>query len=416
MLREKPSLDAGTVFKRRDAFTGSWDDGQALVPMVEDSGAALVRGKGELIGVKKVAVINEDGQRAELEAKHAVAICTGSEPIIPNMPGLKESNPWGPRQATSSSEVPKHLLVLGAGAVGTEMATAYASLGAQVSLVTRGAELLPRIDQEAGRLVREGLESQGVRVYVSTTVESVTPEETEDCLTVQMSNGCTIPGVTKILAATGRRAKTSGIGLENFGIETDGSPIPVGESLDVPSVPGAWLYALGDVNGRAPLSHSCKYHGRIAANAIIARSQPNEIANQGWKIPWSRVSATNDTLAQPQVIFTSPTVASVGLTRSQAETAGLADKIRVVTAPVTTLGAKLHQDGYKDGWAQWIVDNESNKLLGATFVGDGVAELLHGSTVAIVGGLTLDRLAHAVPSFPTMSEVYLNLLEAAEGL
>lgn len=416
LLREKPSLDADTVFKRRDAFTGSWNDDQVLVPMVEDSGAALVRGRGKLIGVKRVAVINEDGQTAELEAEYAVAICTGSEPIIPNIPGLKESNPWGPRQATSSSEVPKHLLVLGAGAVGTEMATVYASLGAQVSLVTRGAELLPKIDQEAGRLVREGLESQGVRVYVSATVESVTREETKDFLTVQISNGSTISGVTKILAATGRKAKTNGIGLENFGIKTDGSPIPVGESLDVPSVPGAWLYALGDVNGRAPLSHSCKYHGRTAAKAIIARSQPDEIANPGWNTPWSRVSATNDTLAQPQVVFTSPTVASVGLTRRQATAAGLADKIRAVTAPVTTLGAKLHQDGYKDGWAQWIVDTESNKLLGATFVGDGVADLLHASTVAIVGGLTLDRLAHAVPSFPTMSEVYLNLMEAVEGL
>lgn len=416
LLGEEPALDAGTVFKRRDAFTGSWNDGQVLVPMVENSGAALVRGRGKLVGVKRVDVTNRNGQRTVLEAKHAVAICTGSEPIIPSISGLKESNPWGPRQATSSSEVPKHLLILGAGVVGAEMATAYASFGAQVSLISRGAALLPKIDREAGRLVKEGLESQGVRVYVSTTVDSVVREETEDYLTVQLSNGSKISGVTKILAATGRKAKTSGIGLEDFGIETDGSPISVSESLHVPSVPGGWLYALGDVNGRAPLTHSCKYHGRIAANAIIARSQANETDHPGSSTPWSKVTATNDILAQPQVIFTSPTVASVGLTRSRAEATGLADKIRVVTAPVATLGAKLHQEGYKDGWAQWIIDTESTKLLGATFVGDGVADLLHASTVAVVGGLTLDRLAHAVPSFPTMSEVYLNLLEAAEGL
>lgn len=416
LLREEPSLDADAVFKRRDVFTGSWKDGQLLVPMVENSGAALVRGQGKLTGVKKVAVVNKNGQTAELEAKHAVAICTGSEPIIPNIPGLKESDPWGPRQATSSSEVPRHLLVMGAGAVGTEMATVYASLGAQVSLVSRGAELLPRIDQEFGKLVRQGLESQGVHVYVSTTVDSVSREETGDSLTIQMSNGRTISGVTKILAATGRKAKTSGIGLEEFGIETGGSPIQVSESLHVSSVPGAWLYALGDVNGRAPLTHSSKYHGRIAANAIIARSQPDRIDDMSFSSPWSKVSATSDSLAQPQVVFTRPTVASVGLTRRGAEAAGLTDKIRVVTAAASTLGAKLHQEGYEDGLAQWVVDTESNKLLGATFVGDGVADLLHASTVAIVGGLTLDRLAHAVPSFPTMSEVYLNLLEAAEGL
>lgn len=416
LQRENPSLDAGTVFKRRDAFTSSWHDSEVLVPMVENSGAALVRGRGKLVGVKRVAVTHENGQSAEFEARHAVAICTGSDPIIPNIPGLKESNPWGPRQATSSSEVPKHLLVLGAGAVGTEMATVYASLGGQVSLVSRGAELLPKVDPEAGRLVREGLESQGVRVYTSITVESVAREEPGDSLVVQLSNGSKISGVTRILAATGRKANTSGIGLENFGIETHGSPISVSESLDVPSVPGRWLYALGDVNGRAPMSHSSKYHGRIAAKAIIARSQLGETDEPGLSAPWSKISATNDILAQPQVVFTRPTVASVGLTRRGAEAAGSADKIRVVTAPVATLGAKLHQEGYKDGWAQWIIDMESNKLVGATFVGDGVAELLHASTVAIVGGVTLDMLAHAVPPFPTMSEVYLNLLEAAEGL
>jgi dihydrolipoamide dehydrogenase len=416
LQREKPSLDAGTVFKRRDVFTSSWNDGEVLIPMVENSGAALVRGRGELVGVKRVAVTGENGQRAEIEARHAVAICTGSDPVVPNIPGLRESNPWGPRQATSSSEVPKHLLVLGAGAVGVEMATAYASLGAQVSLVSRGPELLPRIDPEAGRLVREGLESQGARVHVSATLESVAREDTEGCLTVQLSNGSKISGVTRILAATGRKANTSGMGLENFGIDTNGSPIAVSESLDVPAVPGRWLYALGDVNGRAPMSHSSKYHGRIAANVIIARSHPDAFDDPGSNTPWSKVSATNDILAQPQVVFTRPTVASVGLTRRGAEAAGLAHKVRVVTAPVATLGAKLHQEGYKDGWAQWIIDLESNKLVGATFVGDGVAELLHASTVAIVGGLTVDRLAHAVPPFPTMSEVYLNLLEAAEGL
>ncbi|KAG8160646.1 hypothetical protein KVR01_008910 [Diaporthe batatas] len=414
---ERSSLDADTVFKRRDAFTSSWNDGDVLIPMVENSGAVLVRGRGELVGVKRVAVTHENGERAELEAKHAVAICTGSDPVIPNIPGLKESNPWGPRQATSSSEVPKHLLVLGAGAVGTEMATVYASLGGQVSLVSRSAELLPKIDPEAGKLVREGLESQGVRVYVSTSVQAVSREEgTEGLLTVQLSDGSTVTGVTQILAATGRKAKTSGIGLENVGVKMDGSPIAVSESLDVPAVPGGWLYALGDVNGRAPMSHSSKYHGRIAANAIIARSQQDGADVPGSNTPWSKVSATNDVLAQPQVVFTRPTVGSVGMTRTGAEAAGLADKIRIVIAPGATLGARLHQEGYKDGWAQWIIDRESNKLVGATFAGDGVAELLHASTVAIVGGMTVDRLAHAVPPFPTMSEVYLNLLEAAEGL
>jgi pyruvate/2-oxoglutarate dehydrogenase complex dihydrolipoamide dehydrogenase (E3) component len=159
---------------------------------------------------------------------------------------------------------------------------------------------------------------------------------------------------------------------------------------------------------RGPFTHSSKYHGRIAAAAILARLRGEKDA--GFSEPWSTVSATADIAALPQVVFTTPQVASVGLTRKAAKKAGRS--VREVTAPVATLGARLRADGYKDGWAQWIIDAETEKVLGATFAGDGVADLLHASTVAVVGGLTVRQLAHAVPPFPTMSEVYLNLLEA----
>ena len=208
----------------------------------------------------------------------------------------------------------------------------------------------------------------------------------------------------------GRKATTWDLGLESLGLKGDGSPIPVDESLLVSSVKGEWLYGLGDVNMRGPFSHSSKYHGRIAANAILARAGRGGNQDAGFGSPWSSVSATADTRALPQVVFSSPQVASVGLTRTAAQESGRA--IREVTAPVATLGATLRADGYEEGWAQWIVDANTEKLLGATFVGENVADLLHASTVAIVGGLTVRQLAHAVPAFPTMSEVYLNLQEA----
>jgi pyruvate/2-oxoglutarate dehydrogenase complex dihydrolipoamide dehydrogenase (E3) component len=399
------TVDVQGVFKRRDEMTAGWDDGQILVPMVEKSGAHLVRGTGRLTGVKKVEVKAPDGQTVELEALHAVVLCTGSHPLMPDVPGLKETNPWGPREATSASKVPGHLVILGAGAVGCEMATAFSSFGSRVTMITNSDEILPKIDPEGGKLVRESLVARGVQFYLSTKAVRAS-RKAINSVEVELPNGEIISG-TEILIATGRKANTAGIGLEMFGLPTDSSAIPVDESLCVDSVPNRWLYAAGDINGRSPLTHMCKYHSRIASQAIITAARGTHKSRRDW----DEISATADHAAIPQVIFTDPVVASVGLTRTAAQLTGRS--VREITAPVWTVGAMIHADGYRNGWAQWIVDGTSNKLLGATFVGEGVTDLLHASTVAIVGGMTLEQLAHAVPSFPALSEVYLNLLEAA---
>jgi pyruvate/2-oxoglutarate dehydrogenase complex dihydrolipoamide dehydrogenase (E3) component len=409
LVSENIGVDVEAVFRRRDALTSGWDDTAHLIPIVEKSGTDIVRGIGKIIGEKKVAVEKGD-ERIELEARHAVAICTGSEPIIPNVPGLAEAKPWGPREATSSSIVPKHLIILGGGVVGSEMATAYSSYGAQVTIVHQSTELLPRLDPEAGRLVRESLASHGVTTLLSTSIVSVQRQIPGGPVTVQLSSGESISG-SEILVAAGRRPITQQVGLESIGLKSfvdSGHSLPVDESLLVTGVPGNWLYAAGDVNGRALLTHTSKYHGRIAANAIIARAKG---VFPSHPTKFDSVSATADLVAVPQVIFTSPTVASVGLTRTAAHREGRA--VREVTAPAATLGAILHADGYAAGWAQWIIDARSGVLLGATIVGQDAAELLHASTVAIVGGLKIEQLVHAIPPFPTMSEVYLNLIDAA---
>ncbi|KAF2239408.1 FAD-dependent pyridine nucleotide-disulfide oxidoreductase [Viridothelium virens] len=397
-------LDADAVFRGRDSWTGDWDD-QVLIPSIGGDDADFVRGHGKVVGVKKVRVENTNGESVTLEARQAVVICTGSEPVIPNIPGLADANPWIPRQATSTSQVPKNLVILGAGAVGCEMATIFANLGGKVSLISSTKELLPRTDPEAGALVRQSLVDLGVEMYLSAEVTGV-QRKRDGTLEVQLKHGSVIHA-TEILISTGRRPRVKDIGLEQLGIAVNGSRIPVDESLCVGLESGEWLYAAGDVNGRAMMSHTAKYHARVVVNAIIAR----KTGAKPTITEWGSLSATADKYAVPQVVFTRPTVASVGLTRQAAEAAGRS--FREVTAPLKTEGAELRAIGYKDGWAQWIVDAESGQLLGATFVGDDAADLLHASTVAIVGGLTIARLAHAIPSFPTMSEVYLNLIEAA---
>ena len=402
------SVDVEAVFKRRDESSANWDDTKALVPLLESSGAELVRGTGTIIGVKKVRAEAHDGGSVELEAQHAVVVCTGSTSVIPDVPGLREAEPWTARQATTASSVPKSLVILGAGAVGCEMATAYAGFGSQVSVVTSTEEILPKMDPEAGKIVREELGSRGVKFFLGTKASRVS-KDAEGTLTIELSNGTTI-SATQILVATGRRPQTSNVGLESLSLPTNGTPLPVDDSLCVASVPGRWLYAAGDVNGRAPLTHMCKYHGWVAGNAIVAAARSSGTAHAP-PAPWSPTAATADALALPQVVFTDPHVASVGLTRTAAARQGR--KVREVTAPAITLGARLHVDGYQDGWAQWIVGAEDGRLLGATIVGRDVAELLHASTVAIVGEMTVERLASAIPCFPTMSEVYWNLVQAA---
>lgn len=397
-------VDVGAVFARRDKITTNWDDRVALVPSIKKSGAHVIRGKGRIAGEREVIVEDLNGAARTLHARRAVAVCTGSEPIIPPIPGLSDACPWTPRQATSSSTVPKHLLIIGAGAVGCEMATAYQSFGSEVTIVTSGPRLLHRFDPEVGELLRKSLEDKGVTIHASAAIIRISRDSASGRIIAVLGTG-DILHADEVLVAAGRRAKTAGIGLDTYNLPTDGSPIPVNESLCVETVPGQWLYAAGDVNGRHPLTHGSKYHGRIMANSILGASE------KAAPEPWSPIAATADTLAQPQVIFTRPTVASVGLTRTDAEKAGIS--YRAITSPSLTTASRIRRDDAADGWAQWIVEKSTNRLLGATLVGDEVGELIHAYTVAIVGQMTLDRLAHAVPAFPTLSEVHLNLLEAA---
>ncbi|ETS78553.1 hypothetical protein PFICI_10615 [Pestalotiopsis fici W106-1] len=415
-------VDAEAVFRRRDTFTAGWDDTKVLIPMVEKAGVHLVRGVGRVTGVKKVSVTLGTGpqekEELDLEARQAVAICTGSEPTIPNIPGLSEAKPWTPREAACSGIAPETLFIIGGGVVGAEMATAYTNLGSHVILASRSPELLPNMDPEAGKIVREKLASRGAQIMTSTTTtkaERKTPGGPV-IVTFSSSDGEQQVSVAEVLAATGRRAITQGLGLDLLGLDAKalqaGAPIAVDESLLIRNVPSnsdsPWLYAAGDVNGRAMLTHTSKYHGRVVANAIVARAQGKFPATASHL---DKYSASADNLAIPQVIFTDPQVASVGLTRTAAKKAG--KSIRVVTAPVQSLGASLHAEGYEAGWAQWVLEENTGVLLGATFVGFEVGDLLHASTVAIVGGMRIDQIVHAIPSFPTMSEVYLNLLDAA---
>ncbi|MFG2291392.1 dihydrolipoyl dehydrogenase family protein [Streptomyces sp. NPDC048595] len=396
-------LDAPAVLAHRDAFTSYWkDDGQ--VRWLDSVGIDLVRGQGRLAGPRRVVV---DGGRV-LTARHAVAVCTGSRAVLPPIPGLAAARPWTSRDATSAKAVPGRLVVVGGGVVGVEMATAWRALGASVTLLVRGDGLLPRMEPFAGHLVAESLAEAGAFLRTGVEVREVRREAPGGAVTVVLDSGDEIIA-DELLIATGRAPRTEDIGLETVGL-TPGSWLEVDDSCRVTGVTGGWLYGVGDVNHRALLTHQGKYQARISGAAIAARARGVPILESDL---WGAHAATADTLAVPQVVFSDPEAASVGLTAAAAERAG--HRIRVVDQDLAAVaGASLYADGYR-GRARMVVDLDREVLLGATFVGPGVGELLHSATVAVAGEVPLERLWHAVPAYPTISEVWLRLLEAYRG-
>ncbi|MGX1273748.1 dihydrolipoyl dehydrogenase family protein [Streptomyces phaeoluteigriseus] len=388
-------LDAAAVLAHRNYFTADWnDDGQ--VGWLDGVGADLYRGHGRLTGPRTVTV----GDKI-LTARHAVAVCTGTRAVLPDLPGLAEVEPWTSREATSAQSVPGRLVVVGGGVVATEMATAWQALGSRVTLLVRGKGLLNRMEPFAGELVAEALTAAGADVRTGTSVESVTRR---DGTVVVVTDAGDRIEADEILFATGRAPRTDDIGLDTVGLEP-GSWLPVDDSLRVTG--SEWLYAVGDVNQRALLTHQGKYQARIAGAAIAARASGETDLDAG---PWGAHAATADHAAVPQVVFADPEAAAVGLSLAEAEQAG--HRVRAVDVDLSSVaGAGLYGLGYK-GRARMVVDLEDEILRGVTFVGPGVGELIHSATVAVVGQVPLARLWHAVPSYPTISEVWLRLLEA----
>ncbi|MFI9628932.1 dihydrolipoyl dehydrogenase family protein [Streptomyces sp. NPDC052042] len=394
-------LDTDAVLAHRDEYVSQWkDDGQ--VTWLEGIGADIFRGRGRLTGERAVSVTAPDGTEHRITARHAVALCTGSRALVPDLPGVAGAHPWTSREATSAKEVPGRLVIVGGGVVGTEMATVWQALGAQVTMLVRGRALLPRMEPFAGELVARALTEAGADIRTGTSVTAVRRPAPDGPVTVELGTGKRVVA-DEILFATGRAPRTHDLGLDTVGL-APGSWLTVDDSCRVDGF--TWLYAAGDVNHRALLTHQGKYQARIAGAAIAARAHgtPTDTGR------WGAHAATADHAAVPQVVFTDPEAASVGLSLAEAERTG--HRVRAVDQDLGAVaGAGLYADGYR-GRARMVVDLDRGVLLGATFVGPGIGELLHSATIAVAGEVPIDRLWHAVPSFPTISEVWLRLLEA----
>ena len=377
-------IDAPVALRRRDEVIHGLSD-ETQMPWLEQRGVMLLRGQARLAGERRVEV----GGVGVCEARDAVIVATGSSALLPPIPGLAEAEPWTNREATTADEVPDRLLVLGGGVVGVELAQAWSTLGARVTLIEAADRLIAREEPFASMQVAEGLQRRGVELRIGASASAVA-RGGDDRTAVTLEDGETLTG-DRLLVAIGRRVRTDALGLESVGLEP-GKPIEVDDVLRVPGQP--WLYAIGDVNGRAQLTHMGKYQARVAVDAILGGS----------------LRVRGDGPLSPRVIFTDPGVAAVGHTLASAQEAGIA--ARAVDRDTSgTAGASFHGRN-APGTTRFVLDGERELLVGATFVGPDVAELLHAATVAIVGEVPLATLQHAIPAFPTRSELWLDLRAA----
>jgi dihydrolipoamide dehydrogenase len=316
---------------------------------------------------------------------------------LPPIPGLREAHPWTNREATTASALPASLLVLGGGVVGVEMAQAYASLGVRVTLVEAAPRLISNEEEFASEQVREALRDAGVEVLLGVKAAAVSRADTGGPVTIRLEDGGT-RSAAELLVAVGRRPHSVELGLAELGVV---EPEHVDRAVEVDGalrVSGCdWLYAIGDVNGRALLTHMGKYQARFVADEILGRERGTA---GGLRFDGER---------SPRVVFTEPQVAAVGYTLRAAREAGL--NARAVERPIEANAGGSFVGHGAPGTARLVVDEDRGVLVGATFTGVEVAEQLHAATIAIVGEVPLERLWHAVACFPTRSEVWLGLLE-----
>jgi dihydrolipoamide dehydrogenase len=411
-------LDIAAVLERRDEIIEHRDD-SSQVDRAHGAGIDVVHGRARLNGVRTVDITLSSGAARTIRARHAVVLDTGSTARIPPIPGLREALPWTSADATNLHVVPDRAAVIGGGPAACEAATWLNGLGCEVTVLCSARRLLHRAEPFVGEYVRRELETRGATVRLGVTVERVERADPRNAGKGEIHGGEVVVHVggapivaDEVLVAVGRTPNSLDLGLHTVSLASGGTLadavarddgfVRVDDHFAVEGVAGDWLFAVGDLNGRAFLTHMGMYQARICGATIAARAQ-------GRAASGPRCTDVAGRRIVPQVIFTDPQVATVGLTEQQAREAGV--DVEAVEYDLGALaGTRVQRERYA-GRAKIVLDRRADVLVGATFVGPQVAELVHTATLAIVGSVPIERIWHAVPAYPTMSEIWLRLLE-----
>jgi len=380
-------LEPEIVLSRRDEVIHDRDDSGQL-PWLEERGIELLRGSARFDGERRI-VVGDD----VLVAGKAVVVATGSKAAMPPIDGLDQVQAWNNRDATTAKHVPQSMIVLGGGPVGSELSQAWASLGTEVTLVEGGEHLLSREEAFAGEEVADSLGTHfGVDVRTGTKVEGVAAGNPG--IVATLSGGEEVEAA-EILIAVGRAPHTADLDLEAAGVQpNDHGYLDTDERMRVGG--RDWLYAIGDVNGRALFTHMGKYHAWVAAENLLGRE----------------TAASAEGIGSPRVTFTDPQVAAAGKTLAQAEEAGI--DARAIDVPTDGTPGASFQGKDTGGTSRIVIDQEKETIVGATFTGFETADFLQAATVAIIGEVPLSKLRHAVAPYPARSEIWLKLVEKWE--
>jgi dihydrolipoamide dehydrogenase len=379
------NLDPQAILDRRDEVIHDLNDSGQL-PWLAEHGIELFRGEGKLDGERRVRV-GED----LLTASRAVVIATGSGAAMPPIEGLDSVTAWNNRDGTTSKRIPESMVVLGGGPVGSELAQAWSTLGTRVTLIEGAERLLSREEPFAGEQVATALRGRH-SVDVRTGVLAQRVAQSDAGIRLEIDDG-TVVEAAELLVAVGRRPRTEGVGLKSAGVvpgkggflETDAQMRVNGSE---------WLYAVGDVNGRALFTHMGKYQAWVAAENALG----------------CEVEAIAEELGSPRVTFTDPQVAAAGKTLDQAREAGI--DAHAIDVPTDSTAGASFQGKETGGTSRLVIDVAQETIVGATFTGFETADFLQAATVAIVGKVPLPKLRHAVAAYPTRSEIWLKLFEA----
>jgi dihydrolipoamide dehydrogenase len=365
-------VDVGAALAWRDFMVSNYSDAGAA-RWLADRGIDLIRGRGRLAGVGAVDV---DGVK---HTAHNVVVATGADPIVPPVPGLRElSGVWGTRDATSMKVVPRHLLVLGGGSAGVELAQVVQRFGGEVTIVEAADRLLPREPARLGETLADALRQCGIEVVLG--VQATAARRDGEDFVLELGDGRELRG-DRLLVATGRRPRVEDIGLETVGVTADSHGIPVDLRMQV----GERLWAIGDVTGLWPLTHMGEYQGEIvASNLLGARREANYEA-------------------VPRVTYTDPQAAAVGA--NDAAFSGTA-----LLSEVPKTATYTHAYAKSNGFLTLLSDGE--RLTGAHALGPEAGEWLQQATLAIRARVSLEVLRDTIQPFPSFSEIHAAALKA----
>ena len=373
-----PTLDLKEIFEYRDGMIRHLDDSKQ-VKGYEQKGATVIKGEGRIIGPRRVEV---DGR--ELEADHII-VATGSSAAIPPIEGLEDVPFWTNREATTFSEVPGSVLIVGGGPVGIETAQTMSRFGGRVTLVQHADRLIDREEPKVGEIIRAVLEEEGIDVRVGRKAQEV--RKNGKGVIVGLDDGSEVE-VDVVIVGAGRTPRTQGIGLESVGVETNGKGLPVDDRCRIAE--GVW--AVGDVTGVLPFTHVAQYQGRVVARNILggdARANYRGI---------------------PRVVFSDPEIAAVGLTEAQAREQGVDVATSVLNIPEALARPWTYEEEPR-GHLGLLADREHGVLVGAWAVAPMAGEWIHQAAMAIREEIPIARLLDATAQFPTYSGAYLEALE-----